>query len=114
MEGCTLFFSTWLLTLVYGCDFSLKAKKRKSQLFNQCILQACKEFRTVRNNTFDLVNINLTSGFVHLSAFVYQMGAELGALAISHLEEVTDEGIAAMANTKTAAVLLPTTAYILR
>lgn len=43
-----------------------------------------------------------------------QLGAELGALAISHLEEVTDEGIAAMATSKTAAVLLPTTAYILR
>ncbi|KAL4593196.1 putative imidazolonepropionase isoform X2 [Arapaima gigas] len=45
---------------------------------------------------------------------VPQLGAELGALAISHLEEVTDEGIAAMAKSKTAAVLLPTTAYILR
>ncbi|XP_028255381.1 putative imidazolonepropionase [Parambassis ranga] len=43
-----------------------------------------------------------------------QLGAELGALAISHLEEVTDEGIVAMAKAKTAAVLLPTTAYILR
>ncbi|TRY64680.1 hypothetical protein DNTS_006388 [Danionella cerebrum] len=43
-----------------------------------------------------------------------QLGAELGALAISHLEEVTDDGIAAMAQAKTAAVLLPTTAYILR
>ncbi|KAL0962902.1 hypothetical protein UPYG_G00346920 [Umbra pygmaea] len=43
-----------------------------------------------------------------------QLGAELGALAISHLEEVSDEGIAAMATAKTAAVLLPTTAYILR
>lgn len=43
-----------------------------------------------------------------------QLGAELGALAISHLEEVTDEGIAAMATAGTAAVLLPTTAYILR
>ncbi|XP_048863083.1 probable imidazolonepropionase isoform X1 [Brienomyrus brachyistius] len=43
-----------------------------------------------------------------------QLGAQLGALAISHLEEVTDEGIAAMAKAKTAAVLLPTTAYILR
>ncbi|XP_068611497.1 probable imidazolonepropionase [Brachionichthys hirsutus] len=43
-----------------------------------------------------------------------RLGAELGALAISHLEEVTDEGIAAMAGAKTAAVLLPTTAYILR
>lgn len=44
----------------------------------------------------------------------FQLGAELGALAISHLEEVTDEGIAAMATAGTTAVLLPTTAYILR
>ncbi|XP_029018349.1 probable imidazolonepropionase [Betta splendens] len=43
-----------------------------------------------------------------------QLGAELGALAISHLEEVTDQGIRAMAKAQTAAVLLPTTAYILR
>ncbi|KAM9771603.1 probable imidazolonepropionase [Syngnathus typhle] len=43
-----------------------------------------------------------------------QLGAELGALAVSHLEEATDQGIAAMARAKTAAVLLPTTAYILR
>lgn len=43
-----------------------------------------------------------------------QLGADLGALAISHLEEVTDEGIAAMEKSRTAAVLLPTTAYILR
>ncbi|KAG2460340.1 HUTI imidazolonepropionase, partial [Polypterus senegalus] len=43
-----------------------------------------------------------------------ELGAELNALAVSHLEEVTDEGIAAMAKSKTAAVLLPTTAYMLR
>lgn len=35
-------------------------------------------------------------------------------MAVSHLEEVTDQGIAAMARAKTAAILLPTTAYILR
>ncbi|MBN3299682.1 HUTI imidazolonepropionase, partial [Amia calva] len=43
-----------------------------------------------------------------------ELGAEMNALAISHLEEVTDEGITAMAQAKTSAVLLPTTAYILR
>ncbi|XP_064198619.1 probable imidazolonepropionase [Anguilla rostrata] len=43
-----------------------------------------------------------------------QASAELNALAISHLEEVTNEGIAAMAKAGTSAVLLPTTAYILR
>ncbi|XP_006888629.1 PREDICTED: probable imidazolonepropionase [Elephantulus edwardii] len=43
-----------------------------------------------------------------------ELGAELGAKAISHLEEVSDEGIAAMATARCAAVLLPTTAYMLR
>jgi imidazolonepropionase len=42
------------------------------------------------------------------------IGAEFGAQAISHLEKVDDEGIAAMARKPTAAVLLPTTAYVLR
>ncbi|RUS88362.1 hypothetical protein EGW08_003874 [Elysia chlorotica] len=43
-----------------------------------------------------------------------EMGAELGALAISHLEEVSPEGISAMARAGTVAVALPTTAYMLR
>ncbi|KAB1269758.1 putative imidazolonepropionase [Camelus dromedarius] len=43
-----------------------------------------------------------------------ELGAELGAQAISHLEEVSDEGIAAMATARCSAVLLPTTAYMLR
>lgn len=42
------------------------------------------------------------------------MGAEIGALAISHLEEVSEEGIVAMATAGCTAVVLPTTAYILR
>lgn len=60
------------------------------------------------------INNHLRSCLVKQSVHLFQMGAELGALAISHLEEVTDAGIAAMAKAKTAAVLLPTTAYILR
>jgi len=44
-----------------------------------------------------------------------EMGAEeLKAEAISHLEEISDEGIAAMAKNESVAVILPTTAYILR
>lgn len=43
-----------------------------------------------------------------------QLGCSLGARAISHLEQISDEGIAAMAATKAAAVVLPTTAHILR
>ncbi|XP_074125751.1 putative imidazolonepropionase [Sminthopsis crassicaudata] len=43
-----------------------------------------------------------------------ELGAELGARAISHLEEISDAGIAAMATGKCSAVLLPTTAYMLR
>ena len=43
------------------------------------------------------------------------MGArELKARAISHLEEVSNEGMEAMAEAGTVAVVLPTTAYILR
>lgn len=43
-----------------------------------------------------------------------EMGAEIGARAISHLEEVSDAGLKAMADAGTIAVLLPTTAYMLR
>jgi len=43
-----------------------------------------------------------------------QLGGELGAAAISHLERVDDDGIVAMAKRPTVAVLLPTTAYVLR
>ncbi|CAH1783272.1 unnamed protein product [Owenia fusiformis] len=43
-----------------------------------------------------------------------EMGADLGATAISHLEEVSDLGIEKMAESGTIAVILPTTAYILR
>ena len=42
------------------------------------------------------------------------MGASLGAEAMSHLEEVSDKGILAMAQSNTVAVLLPTTAHLLR
>ncbi|XP_060082225.1 probable imidazolonepropionase [Ylistrum balloti] len=43
-----------------------------------------------------------------------KMGAELGALAISHLEEISDSGISAMVEAGSIGVVLPTTAYILR
>ncbi|KAF8772034.1 putative imidazolonepropionase like protein [Argiope bruennichi] len=43
-----------------------------------------------------------------------KMGAELGAKAISHLEEISTQGILAMAQSGTVAVVLPTTAYMLR
>lgn len=42
------------------------------------------------------------------------MGASLDAKAISHLEEVSEAGIKAMAEKKVVGVLLPTTAYILK
>ena len=42
------------------------------------------------------------------------MGAELGALAISHLEEISEAGMAAMSKSGSVGVVLPTTAYILR
>ena len=42
------------------------------------------------------------------------MGAELGALAISHLEEISEAGMAAMSKSGAVGGVLPTTAYILR
>jgi len=43
-----------------------------------------------------------------------ELAGEMAALAVSHLERVSDDGIAAMALRPSFAVLLPTTAYILR
>ncbi|KAJ3088758.1 putative imidazolonepropionase [Physocladia obscura] len=43
-----------------------------------------------------------------------ELGAKLGARAISHLEEISKDGIAAMATNNVFGVLLPTTAYVLR
>ena len=43
-----------------------------------------------------------------------QLAGELHAHAVSHLENVSSAGIEAMAQANTVAVLLPTTAYILR
>ncbi|KAK2913492.1 hypothetical protein QQF64_030756 [Cirrhinus molitorella] len=70
----------------------------------RCILKTGKDMG---------LNINFHGDELHPMNSAH-LGAELGALAISHLEEVTDDGIAAMAKAKTSAVLLPTTAYILR
>ena len=47
-------------------------------------------------------------------SFILQLAAEVGALAVSHLEEVSPSGITAMSDAGVVAVLLPTTAYILR
>ncbi|KAK4026376.1 hypothetical protein OUZ56_015377 [Daphnia magna] len=43
-----------------------------------------------------------------------EMGASIGAEAMSHLEEISPAGIAAMAVKPSIAVILPTTAYLLR
>lgn len=43
-----------------------------------------------------------------------EMGADLGALAMSHLEEISEAGMKAMAQSGSVGVILPTTAYILR
>ncbi|KHJ94198.1 imidazolonepropionase [Oesophagostomum dentatum] len=43
-----------------------------------------------------------------------EMGASIGARAMSHLEHISDAGIKAMATSGTTAVLLPSTAFILR
>uniref|UniRef100_A0A0K0DBF3 Probable imidazolonepropionase n=1 Tax=Angiostrongylus cantonensis TaxID=6313 RepID=A0A0K0DBF3_ANGCA len=43
-----------------------------------------------------------------------EMGSAIGARAMSHLEKISPEGIRAMAESKSCAVLLPSTALILR
>jgi len=43
-----------------------------------------------------------------------ELGAELGAVGISHLEEISINGIKEMSKSKSVAIILPTTAYILR
>ncbi|CCD65224.1 putative imidazolonepropionase [Caenorhabditis elegans] len=43
-----------------------------------------------------------------------EMGAKIGARAMSHLEEISDKGIRGMAQAGSVAVLLPSTAFILR
>ncbi|XP_071960627.1 probable imidazolonepropionase [Antedon mediterranea] len=43
-----------------------------------------------------------------------ELGGELKAEAVSHLEEISDAGMKAMAEAGSVAVILPTTAYILR
>lgn len=43
-----------------------------------------------------------------------EMGAELGALAMSHLEEISEAGMEAMSKSGSVGIILPTTAYILR
>ena len=47
-------------------------------------------------------------------SFIFQLAAEVGALAASHLEEVSSSGINAMSDAGVVAVLLLTMAYILR
>lgn len=42
-----------------------------------------------------------------------ELAAELGAVAVSHLERVSDDGIRQMAEKNICAILLPTTAYVL-
>ena len=43
-----------------------------------------------------------------------ELAADIGARCVSHLEEVSDAGIKAMAMSEVVGVVLPTTAYILR
>ncbi|KAL8625017.1 putative imidazolonepropionase [Nucella lapillus] len=60
------------------------------------------------------LNINFHGEELHLLHSA-EMGAEIGALTISHLEEVCQDGVKAMARSgHTSALLLPTTAYTLR
>ena len=44
----------------------------------------------------------------------FKMGVEVGSKSISHLEEISDSEIEKMSKSETVAILLPTTAYLLR
>ena len=68
------------------------------------ILEAGKRIGLLANFHGDEINY-MESG---------ELAGEIGALSVSHLERVSKEGIAKMAEASTFAVLLPTTAYILR
>lgn len=46
--------------------------------------------------------------------FLIFSAKEVGALAVSHLECISEQGIKEMADAKIVALLLPTTAYVLR
>ncbi|CAJ0951714.1 unnamed protein product [Ranitomeya imitator] len=59
------------------------------------------------------LHLNFHGGELNLM-HAAELGAELEALAVSHLEEISDEGITALAAARCSAVLLPTTAYSLR
>jgi imidazolonepropionase len=59
------------------------------------------------------LSINFHGDELHPMASA-ELGGELGARAISHLEEISDAGIKTMAKKKIFGVLLPTTAYVLR
>ncbi|XP_076038914.1 putative imidazolonepropionase [Oratosquilla oratoria] len=68
------------------------------------IMQACKDAGFLLN--FHADELTALGGA--------EMGASLGAEAMSHLEEVSPAGVSAMAESGSVAVILPTTAYILR
>uniref|UniRef100_T1JDI3 Probable imidazolonepropionase n=1 Tax=Strigamia maritima TaxID=126957 RepID=T1JDI3_STRMM len=58
------------------------------------------------------LNVNFHGDELHAMGAA-EMGAALGSVAISHLEEISSEGIQKMADSDSIAVLLPVTAYIL-
>jgi len=68
------------------------------------ILQAGKRAGFLINFHGDELNANCSA----------ELAAELGARAVTHCEEISEKGILDIARSKTVAVLLPTTAHILR
>lgn len=56
----------------------------------------------------------LSITFVFTLLYCLELAGKLNSLAVSHLEEVSDEGIQGLAKRPSVAVILPTTAYILR
>ena len=81
--------------------------------------QACSciqgSLRLAPNYTLHYILLAKKSKFSQLViSSLVQFGAELGAHAVSHLENVSEAGKEAMAQAGVVGVLLPTTAYILR
>eukprot|EP00069_Balaena_mysticetus_P022253 bmy_13866T0 len=125
--GCMMRAGTTLAECKSGYGLSLETELKMLRVIERarreldigisatyCGAHSVPKGKTAAEAADDIINNHLPklkelgrNGEIHL-------GVELGAQAISHLEEVSDEGIAAMAAARCSAVLLPTTAYMLR
>lgn len=74
-----------------------------------------EQSRKILNHGKDLFNCQIGFHGDELSALGgAELAADIGARSISHLEFISSEGIKSISSSKTAAVICPTTAYLLR